>query len=232
MLMTGTAEEPLPEDDDTSSSQRSISGGGAATLADLDSLLLEDGSRGRAASVRSARSAGSKATSSVSEEAHTFAIEMVCRPVIVNYRPELMFDVVNFFAISEGEELQAQALDQLAQVSSQSSVTIRELIQEQKVAKIDFVLERLTINLPFQAFNRHVVDMADPERRWTFEIRELRMRQKPFRNLEDLYQHFLLDFGELSLLLQKKGDRSSDQDAEDHEVVVLDPFRLFLHIEV
>lgn len=137
-------------------------------LADFDPFDF-DAVRGRAASTRSVRSTSSK-PSDLSDEQHQFQIELISGPLAINYRPELMFDVVNFFAIPEAEELQAQALDQLAQVSSQSSVTIRELIQEQKVAKIDIVWEKITINLPFQAFNRHVVPTEDPNRQWTFEI--------------------------------------------------------------
>ena len=106
---------------------------------------------------------------------------------MINYEAKLILELADFFVLKEADELQSQALNQLALVSEQSSVTLRELVQEQKVAKIDFLMEDITVRIPFKAFNAKYTGDTDVERAWNFKLSGLKMNQLPSKKIEDLY---------------------------------------------
>lgn len=79
----------------------------------------------------------------------------------MEYEPQVIQDLTKFFKLDEADELAAHALDKLAQVSEQSQVNFREMIQQQKLARFTFNIDKVTVVVPFKAHNSAYVN--EPE---------------------------------------------------------------------
>lgn len=82
---------------------------------------------------------------------------------------------------------------------------MRELVQEQKVARVDLRMERITVIVPFKAFNSKYTGESEElrHRAWHLSVSQLRLHQLGAKKLEDLYQKFSVSVGSIGLRLEK-----------------------------
>lgn len=83
-----------------------------------------------------------------------------------------------FFELDEADELRAHALDQLVQLSEQSQTNILDMLQTQKVSKLDIKLEKVTLDLPFKAHNSLFVGEEESlrDRSWRVQVEDFHLK--------------------------------------------------------
>ena len=128
------------------------------------------------------------------------------REIKIYYQAEVVQNLTKFFQLDEADELRAQALDKLAQLSEQSQMNLYEMIQEQKVSKIDFNMDKITMVIPFKAHNSRYV--GEPEhlrdRAWHMSISRMNLQSVENTSANDIYEKFAVTLGAIGMKYGKR----------------------------
>jgi hypothetical protein len=93
--------------------------------------------------------------------------------VKVHFEPEVVRNLRKFLLPDQADELRAQALDKLARLSEESQLNLLEMIQQRKVSKVDFSVDRIVVEVPFKAHNSKFVNEPEHlrDRKWRVTVR-------------------------------------------------------------
>ena len=124
----------------------------------------------------------------------------------MHYQAAVVQSLYEFFQPGQADELRAQALDKLARLSEQSQMNLREMIQQQRVSRIDFSVDRVTVEIPFKAHNSKQV--GEPEqlrdRSWLLTAGGLNLRSLESTSADDIYEKFAVSLTGVGLKLGKR----------------------------
>lgn len=140
------------------------------------------------------------------EDRTKYIQEFDAREIQIDYAPQVIQDLTKFFKLDEADELAAHALDKLAQVSEQQQVNFREMIQQQKLARFTFNIDKVTVVVPFKAHNSIYVNEPEEQRgrAWQLIVAKLNIQSIPNTSLEDVYQKLRISLGSIGLRMLKR----------------------------
>lgn len=145
------------------------------------------------------------------------------RQIKVHFQAEVLSNLRKFFQPDQAAELRAQALDKLAQLSAQSQVNLREMIQEQRVSKLDFNVGKIVVEIPFKALNSQYTGEPEEQRArsWHFSLADLNLRTVESAALDDIYERFAVTVSAVGLKFGKKHRPRLLEVIEEFDVALL-----------